>query len=608
VSTGSFQPGTWVQLPSNCSRSVTLTYARCVEWGVQILFLCVAWASNTITECVSWGWKQTEQCAWWSWLFCAVFAIIVTAVCLVFGVVVITVCALFTVIEMVVCLLWTLVSVIFCLSRANGGSAFLLTNGTVMVQESKSADLYFLGIPRLAYATSRWWKLTPDAFGSYANGSWSRLADSHVARTFYASAVLADGRLVVCGGEYSDTTGAVVQDWTNTCEIYDPVRNAWTMFDPPTKPGSNQPWSQIGDAPCAVLADGTFLLGSILDGNVATLDPSTLSWTARSQRPDVGSSDEDSWVLMPDGTVVGPSVQAPPSTWVYEPPPTDQWRRTNDLLVGIVDTESQEIGPGLLRYDGTAFFLGANQHTAIYAPNATPAWTNAPDLPPQFVNGIEMQLGIEDGPAALLVNGNVLVGAGVKVGTEESSPSWFFEFDGAAFHRTSDPPNDVTYTYLTRLTLLPTGEILLCREDDDSFYAYRSDAAVPQDSFRPVIQSCPTSLAPGSTVQISGLQFNGLSQANGYGDDYLCATNYPIVRIANNQTTRVRYCRTHDHSTVDSNGNVVTSMGVATGTAVITTSVDIPDDLDPGDSMLVVVANGIPSQPFAVMVEANIIV
>ena len=312
---------------------------------------------------------------------------------------------------------------------------------------------------------------------------------------------------------------------------------------------------------------------------------------------------------MPDNTIAAPSCVAPPTAWVFDiasnlwqaPPP-------DELPVSIVDPDDHEIGPGLLRHDGTAFFLGANEHTAIFDPNASPnKWSNGPDLPAQRVSGNQLPIGIQDGPATLLVNGNVLFGAGVKVGEERSSPSWFFEFDGTTFNRTNDPPNNVTQTYLTRMLLLPNGDVLFCQGDDDSFYAYHSDAAVPQDSFRPVIQNCPTSIAPGSTIQISGLQFNGLSQANGYGDDCTNATNYPLVKIVNNQTNHVRFCRTHDHTTVDGNGKVVISMGVATGLAVITTNVDIPSDIDTGDSMLFVVANGIPSQPFAVSVQPNII-
>lgn len=330
-------------------------------------------------------------------------------------------------------------------------------------------------------------------------------------------------------------------------------------------------------------------------------------WTAMNQRTDAGSglslsSDEDSWVLMPDNTVVGPSCMAAPVplTWVYHVA-SNQWILNNppSTFKGIVDPSDDEIGPGLLRYDGTAFFLGANEHTAIYSPNVSPQWSNGPDLPDQTVNGQPTKIGIHDGPAAIMVNGNILLGAGVKIADGQSfwsSPSWFFEFDGTIFNRTSDPPNNVTYTYMTRLLLLPNGDILFCREDDSSFYAYHSDAATPQDSFRPVIQACPSTLTAGTTAQVSGLQFNGLSQAVGYGDDCTTATNYPLVRIVNNQTNHVRYCRTHDH----------TSMGVATGATVITTNVDIPGDLDLGDAMLFVVANGIPSKPFAVTVSSGL--
>ncbi|MGH7878379.1 MAG: hypothetical protein ACREQD_02665, partial [Candidatus Binataceae bacterium] len=295
---------------------------------------------TTTVQCILWGWQQTTKCSWWSWFFCVLFAIILTFVCLAFGLVVSIVCSAFTIVELVVCLLWSLISIIFCLSYANGGTAFLLNDGTVMMQESKSADLYFLGIPRIAWGTSRWWKLTPDAFGSYAAGTWSRLADSNVARTFYASGVLADGRVVVCGGEYSaDPFGMIQNDWNNSCEIYDPVANTWTNFASPTTAGANPvTWPEIGDAPCAVLPDGTFLMGSDFDSNVAKLDPSTspLSWTPMSQRPGVGSSDEDSWVLMPDNTVVGPSCQVPPSTWVYQVA-SDQWVQGNPLPTSIVD-------------------------------------------------------------------------------------------------------------------------------------------------------------------------------------------------------------------------------------------------------------------------------
>jgi hypothetical protein len=224
-----------------------------------------------------------------------------------------------------------------------------------------------------------------------------------------------------------------------------------------------------------------------------------------------------------------------------------------------------------------------------------------------MINGMEMTIGIEDRPGTMLVTGNVLFGAGVRVGPSQSSPSWFFEFDGTAFHRTTDPPNYVDLVFATRLLMLPNGDAMFCRQDDASFYAYHSDSAVPQDSWRPVIQSCPSSLQPGTTVQISGLQFNGLSQVNGYGDDFMNATNYPLVERGE-QSDQPRAvlpdARSYDGGWEWKHGNFD---GVATGNAVITTNLDIPGDIDAGDSMLYVVANGIPSQGFPVTVQPVII-
>src|SRR5690242_16652064 len=84
----------------------------------------------------------------------------------------------------------------------------LLTDGTVMAQ---------------AEGSKSWSRLTPDSSGSYVNGTWSALADMANTREYYASAVLADGRVIVGGGEYSDAGGD-----TDRCEIYDPRTDAWT--------------------------------------------------------------------------------------------------------------------------------------------------------------------------------------------------------------------------------------------------------------------------------------------------------------------------------------------------------------------------------------------
>ena len=101
--------------------------------------------------------------------------------------------------------------------------------------------------------------------------------------------------------------------------------------------GRNRRWSRT------LLPDGTFLLGSVDSANVAKLDPSTLTWTAMTPRQGVGTSDEDSWVLMPDNTVVAPSCQNPPTTWAYDVS-TDIWHQDNPLPLSIVDVKD-ETGP-----------------------------------------------------------------------------------------------------------------------------------------------------------------------------------------------------------------------------------------------------------------------
>ncbi len=98
----------------------------------------------------------------------------------------------------------------------------------------------------------------------------------------------------------------------------------------------------------------------------------------------------------------------------------------------------------------------------------------------------------------------------------------------------------------------------------------------------------------GHTYQIFGTQFNGLSQACSYGDDAQMATNYPIVRLQDS-SNNIFYLRTANHST----------MAVATGTATVSTFVSVPTDIPQGQYNLFVVANGIPSAPFAVSVGAQ---
>ncbi|MFO1461785.1 MAG: kelch repeat-containing protein [Verrucomicrobiota bacterium] len=473
---------------------------------------------------------------------------------------------------------------LFC-SNANGGALFLLTDGAILMNECANG-----------YGTRRWWKLTPDSTGGYVNGIWARVADSANGRKYVSSAVLADGRLLIIGGEYSDVSGTNAQDDAATGEIYDPVADSWSPLAPP--PGI----TQVGDSPCCLLPDGRFLLGSFNSTSVFTFNPTNGTWSAVATKGDSGS--EESWILMPEGTVLSPQCSSAPAAEKYDIQ-SNTWISAGTLVSNIVETASLEIGPGILLTDKRAFFIGAaGGVSAIYqegrTSTSTGTWSAGPVIP-KSASG--QSQGSKDGPAVLLPSGTVLVPVAPVDGSRANylSPCTFFEFDGKNLNPGTNPPNNNCPTYVGRLLLIPTGQAIWAREDDSSFYVF-TETAAPQKFAAPVITSAPSSVAAGSTIAVSGRQFNGLSQAVGYGDDYTAATNYPLVRIRNRASGEVRYCRTSNHTIVDARGVTVPSMGVATGNATITTQVNVPSDLALGSSELVIVANGIPSDPVAINV------
>jgi hypothetical protein len=306
----------------------------------------------------------------------------------------------------------------------NFSNPLLMTDGTVIVLNTQ---------------TSNWWRLTPDINGSYVNGVWSQIASlpAGYAPTFFASAVLADGRVIVEGGEYNfGNAGPTIP--TNLGAIYDPLTDAWTPVSAPDG------WTSIADAQSVVLPDGRFMLANAFTSQQALLDTTRLTWTATGNGKS-DRNDEEGWTLLWDGNVLTVDAYTSGgcdtnseryltrfSSWVTAGSTIRQLPDCNGVPMPDCrgtgrGTPSFELGPQVLRPDGTVIAFGgtgsAVAHTAIFD-SIRRSWAAGPDLP--TLGNPAQNYTLADAPAALLPNGNVLFAASPGI---FCTPTHFFEIE-----------------------------------------------------------------------------------------------------------------------------------------------------------------------------------
>jgi len=464
---------------------------------------------------------------------------------------------------------------------ANIDTMLLLTDGRAFCHEFQS---------------NHWHTLTPSDTGDYSKGTWNQVAalpdNTNIptsfggptnAPTFFASAVLADGRVFVAGGEYNSTQGTAND--TLAAQIYDPRTDSWAAISTPSG------WTGIGDAVSCVLPDGRVMLGQFNGNAVALYDPDLDLWTFTSTKGD--SCSEETFTLLPDNTVLTVQCSNGNNAEKYVIA-TDKWvsaGTTPSALPQPCSGQVAEIGPAILLPSGKVLAVGATGNTAIYDPTqpVASAWSAGPTLKDSS-NKTSFPM---DAPGVLLPNGKVLLAGSPTPPCKYPAPTTFFEYDPSTNTAkvVSSPSGANVSVFQTRFLLLPTGQVLFSN-DSSTISLYQPDGA-PSASWQPTIGAAPADLVRGHTYVLSGTQFNGLSQACSYGDDAQMATNYPLVRVTNTATNKVRYLPTAHHST----------MGVATGAATVTTNVTVPGDLPAGEYTMVVVANGIASDPVTVHVD-----
>ena len=452
---------------------------------------------------------------------------------------------------------WTLLS--NTPPHANGGGMILLSDGTVLCKTfSGGTDGY----------GNIYDKLTPDANGSYANGTWSSIAPMINTRLYYSSQVLMDGRLYVAGGEYG--TGLAAG------EVYNPLTNTWTLTP---SPGGN-----VSDANSEMLPDGRVLQALVAGSLTSTkiYDPTTNTYINGPTA--LGIHNESAWVKLADNSILYVNRLSTSSERYI--PATNTWINDASVPVSLYDAFGLETGGALLLPDGRAFFLGSTGHTAYYTPtgNTSPGvWTAGPDIP-------NLQ-GTPDAPAAMMVNGKILctVSPLPTSANHFPSPTSFYEFDYVtnSFTQLGAPGGGTTTNiacYLTNMLDLPDGNVLYSRQSSSQYYIY-TPSGQPVASGKPTISTVTPITCTDYTI--TGTKFNGISQGATYGDDWQMNSNYPLVRLKSG--SNVYYARTYNWN----------STGVMRGNAPDTAKFTLPAGLPNGTYSLEVVANGIASNPYS---------
>ncbi len=474
------------------------------------------------------------------------------------------------------------------------GQLLLLTDGRVMA---------------LATDKQSWFILTPDSAGNYNDGTWTAAAPMNVARDDFVSNVLADGQVLVLGGEHASDNPA---GFTSSSEIYNPVANTWTLINPAfpgplPPPPPNGPDSGGGPAPSELIQDANgnsrVLVGSFWSPqtyllNWAAQPPQWIGPVAKFQEPDTGVNDasgEEGWVQLPDGSVLAYDSNRSSSTNGDNAfrgdrffPSTDTWQDASQLdpqapplTLGFFVLGANEIGPPMLLPNGEVFWMGANNNSALYNPAGTTTdalygptpvteygiWTQGPTQP---VNG-------EEEPVAMLPDGDILLSNGIGNG-------YVWEYNSANSQFFQQPTNSGPAGGGILLDL-PNGHVLMSTGTQVWDFNPGSSQSDINDAWRPQIQGTVTHTAgdPRGTFTLTGTQLTGISEGSTEGDDEEMSTNYPIVELT--LGSNVWYAKTHDWTP-----------GVDEGSTSV--KFDLPANLSPGATYsLTVVANGIPSYP-----------
>lgn len=446
----------------------------------------------------------------------------------------------------------------------NNGVMILMADGSVICHTTSGGNLGDGTI---------WDRLTPDANGSYVNGTWSTIAAMNVERYSFSSCVLKDGRIYAAGGEYgTDGTQAGYHG-----EVYNPVTNTWTQAL-----GTNVN-NIMSDGNCKLIDNGKIIQALVdVPNPVHTViyNPTTNTYTTGVSTRN--GQNESMWLKLPDNSILFVDEQLQTSERYI--PAQNLWIADGNVPVSLYDPWGAECGPAWMLPNGKAFFIGGTNTSAYYTPSGTTApgtWAAGPPPP----NGS----GMPDAPGAMMPNGKILFACSPQptASVEFATPTSFYEFDYTNGTYTSVPaPSNAAagaFSQQYNMVILPNGQILLGMDQDNSsnqYYIY-TPVGAPLAAGKPTIGQLHRLTC--NTYMITGHGFNGISEGTAFGDENQNDSNYPIFQFT--QGGRVYYARSYNWN----------STGVQRGNLPDTAYFQLPASMGQGSYYLHAIANGIAS-------------
>ena len=393
-----------------------------------------------------------------------------------------------------------------------------------------------------------------------AADSWSTpIAKAHNDRSNEETwARMSDGRILNYDVFQSIGTGI------GFAERFDPTTNRWSSISPAigtavgTLPVLSSPaiGSELGGI-LRLYDDRMFVIGA--NGHTALYTPSSNAWapgpdtlSTLGGEPFLFSADDGPAAILPNGHVIftadaGLGVTVPANITLG-----------SNIVSSIPSTASLQVG-----------------------------WSiSGPGIPAAaFVQAVLSATEVQMSATA-----NVTIsGATLKFGAIFSKPTHVFDFDPITETISPvSPPfpnsrlNDIP-AYVTRMLMLPTGELLFSDDLSNQLWVYTS-AETARQELKPTVSGVTSDGA--GVFTLSGTQLTGQSSGSSYGDDVENDQDYPIIRLVSDNGN-VYYARTTNWSPI----------GVGTGATPQTVKFTLNPAMPAGAYSLIVSAAGISSDP-----------